>query len=146
MCIRRCSLSCLSVYRLERTRQNAYLRHPNVRADEQLSALSRTLTPNVAPMCVDSDLPKLNQQCFWSIVYLWWLGSRVVSVLDSDAEGPGFKSQSRRCRVTVLGKLFTSIDHRASVHQAAKLIAALLRVAGVTAGLAESNGSLSPGL
>jgi len=28
--------------------------------------------------------------------------------------------------------------HRASVHQAAKLIAALLRVAGVTAGLAES--------
>jgi len=38
-----------------------------------------------------------------------WLGSRVVSVLDSGAEGPGFKSQSRRYRVTVLGKLFTSI-------------------------------------
>jgi len=38
-----------------------------------------------------------------------WLGSRVVSVLDSGAEGPGFKSQSRRCRVTALGKLFTSI-------------------------------------
>ena len=38
-----------------------------------------------------------------------WLGSRVVSVLDSAAEGPGFKSQSRRCRVTVLGKLFTPI-------------------------------------
>ena len=36
--------------------------------------------------------------------------SRVVSVLDSGAEGPGFKSQSRRCRVTVLGKL-TSIVH-----------------------------------
>jgi len=34
----------------------------------------------------------------------------------------------------------------ASVHQAAKLVAALLRVAGVTAGLAESNGSLPPGL
>jgi len=31
--------------------------------------------------------------------------------------------------------------HRASVHQAAKLVAALLRVAGVTAGLAESNGT-----
>ena len=31
-----------------------------------------------------------------------WLGSRVVSVLDSGAEGPGFKSQPRRCRVTVL--------------------------------------------
>jgi len=38
-----------------------------------------------------------------------WLGSRVVSVLDSGAVGPGFKSQSRRCRVTVLGKLFTLI-------------------------------------
>ena len=36
--------------------------------------------------------------------------------------------------------------HRASVHQAAKLVAVLLRVAGVTAGLAESNGSLPPGL
>jgi len=34
---------------------------------------------------------------------------------------------------------------RASVHQAAKLVAALLRVAGVTAGLAESNDSLPPG-
>jgi len=31
--------------------------------------------------------------------------------------------------------------HRASVHQAAKLVAVLLKVAGVTAGLAESNGS-----
>jgi len=56
-------------------------------------------------------------------------------VLDSGAEGPGFKSQSRRCRVTVLGKLFTP-----TVHQAAKLVAVLLRVAGVTAGLVESNG------
>ena len=36
--------------------------------------------------------------------------------------------------------------HRASVHQAAKLVAALSRVAGVTAGLAESNGSLPSGL
>jgi len=38
-----------------------------------------------------------------------WLASRVVSVLDSGAEGPGFKSQPRRCRVTVAGKLFTPI-------------------------------------
>ena len=37
------------------------------------------------------------------------LGSRVVSVLDSGAEGPGFKLQPRRCRVTSLGKLFTPI-------------------------------------
>ena len=38
-----------------------------------------------------------------------WLGSRAASVLDSGAVGPGFKSQPRRCRVTVLGKLFTPI-------------------------------------
>ena len=36
--------------------------------------------------------------------------------------------------------------HCASVHQAAKLVAALLSVAGITAGPAESNGSLPPGL
>jgi len=35
---------------------------------------------------------------------------------------------------------------RVSFHQAAKLVAALLRVARVTAGLAESYGSLPPGL
>jgi len=72
-----------------------------------------------------------------------WLGSRVVSELDSGAEGPRFKSQPQRCRVTVLGKLFTPI---LPVHQAAKLVAALLKVAGVTAGLAESKGSVPPGL
>ena len=38
-----------------------------------------------------------------------WLGSRVFSVLDLGTEGPGLKSQSRRCRVTVLGKLLTPI-------------------------------------
>jgi len=33
----------------------------------------------------------------------------LACVLDSGAEQPGFKSQPRRCRVTVLGKLFTPI-------------------------------------
>ena len=60
----------------------------------------------------------------------------------SDRGGAEF---SRRCRVT--NSLRQTVHtHRASVHQAAKLVAALLRVAGVTAGLAESNGSLPPGL
>ena len=46
----------------------------------------------------------------WIYYGLRWLGSRVVSVLDSGAEGPGAnKSQPRRCRVTVSGKLFTPI-------------------------------------
>jgi len=73
-----------------------------------------------------------------------WLGKRVVSVLDSGAEGPGLKSQSRRCRVTVLGKLFTPIVPLFTKQQ--NRLAALLWVARVTAGLAASNGSLPPGL
>jgi len=67
----------------------------------------------------------------------------VVSVLDLGAERPGFKSQ-RRCPVTVLGKLLTPIVPLFTKQQ--KLVAAHLRVAKVTAGLAESNGSLPPGL
>ena len=49
---------------------------------------------------------------------------------------------------TLLGNSLrqTVHTHCVSVHQAAKLVAALLRVMGVTAGLAESNGSLPPGL
>ena len=39
----------------------------------------------------------------------------MVSVLDSGAEKPGFKSQPRHCRVTVLGKLFTLIVNGESV-------------------------------
>ena len=55
-------------------------------------------------------------------------------------KGPG----SNRSRDAVLGK--TVHAHCASVHHAAKLVAALLRVAGLTAGLAESNGNLPLGL
>jgi len=73
-----------------------------------------------------------------------WLDSRVVSLLDSGAEGPGFKSQLRRCRVTVLDKLFTPIVPLPS--PSSEIGSSLLRVAGVTAGLAESNCSLLPGL
>jgi len=40
----------------------------------------------------------------------------------------------------------TALTHRASVHQAVKLVPALLRPPRVTAGVAESNGSLPPGL
>ena len=52
--------------------------------------------------------PMSSTNCFRRLL-TWWLGSRVVSVEDSGAGGPGFKSQSRRCRVTVLGKLFTPV-------------------------------------
>jgi len=40
----------------------------------------------------------------------------------------------------------TAHTHRASVHQTAKLVAALLSIAEVTAGLVESTGSLPMGL
>jgi len=53
-------------------------------------------------------------------------------------------TQAQKARVqiavaTLSGNSLTQTvhTHRASVHQAAKLVAALLRVAGVTAGLAE---------
>ena len=68
----------------------------------------------------------------------------MVSVLDSGAEGP-------RVQIAVATLSGNSLrqtvhTHCASVHQAAKLVAALLRVAGVTVGLAESDGSLLLGL
>ena len=54
---------------------------------------------------------------------------------------------SNRSRSAVCNSLRHTVHtHRASVHQAAKLVAALLSVARVTAGLMESNGSLPPGL
>ena len=65
---------------------------------------------------------------------------------------PPFKNKFIVLFIVIFGTLSGSSlrqtvhTHRASVHQAAKLVAALLRVARVTAGLAESNGSLPPGL
>jgi len=71
----------------------------------------------------------------------------------SVAEWLAWWTQAQKARVqiavaTLSGNSLRQTVHtrRASVHQAAKLVAALLRVAGVTAGLAESNGSLPPGL
>jgi len=59
----------------------------------------------------------------------------------------------RRARVQIAaatlsgnGLRQTVHTHYAYVHQAAKLVPAVLRVAGVTAGMAESNGSLPPSL
>jgi len=65
-------------------------------------------------------------------------------VLDSGAEGPGVQIAV----ATLSGNSLRQTAHTqcASVHQATKLVATLLRVARATAGLAESNGSLPPGL
>jgi len=63
-----------------------------------------------------------------------WLGSRVVSVLDSGA----VVQWVQIAVVTLSGNSLRQTVHtrRASVHQAAKLVATLLRDARVTAGLA----------
>ena len=65
-------------------------------------------------------------------------------MLDSCAEGLGSKIAGATLSSNSLRQ--TIYTHCTSVHQAAKLVAALLRIARVTAGLAESNGSLPPGL
>ena len=67
------------------------------------------------------------------------LGSRVVSVLDF-----GKRAWVHIAAAALSGNSLrqTVHTHRPSVHQAVKLVAALLRVVGVTAGLAESNGIL----
>ena len=68
-----------------------------------------------------------------------WLGSRVVRRRRAWVQITATTLSGNSLRQTVH-------THCASVHQATKLVAALLRVAGVTAGLAESNSSLPPGL
>ena len=65
-------------------------------------------------------------------------------MLDSGAEGLGSNIAAASLSGNSLRQ--TVHTHCASVHQAAKLVAALLRVARVTAGLVESNVSLPPGL
>ena len=51
---------------------------------------------------ISTDTTRRVVSLYCNYVFVGWLGSRVVSVLDSSAKGPGFKAQPRRCRVTVL--------------------------------------------
>ena len=60
----------------------------------------------VSPCLHDNTDGSMQQRSTSHSTQNGWLGSRVVSALDSGTEGPRFKSQSRRCRVTVL-ELFT---------------------------------------
>jgi len=100
---------------------------------------------------VDENLP---ETLSWTIILKkvnlseWlggWLGSRVVSVLDSGAEGRA-RVQIAVATLSGNGLRQTVHTHCASVRQVAKLVADLLRVAWVTAGLTESNGCLPSGL
>jgi len=99
--------------------------------------------PYVACKCPTILHVKTTHRVAHFTVVRGWLGSWVVSELDSGVEGPGFKLQPQLSGNSLRQTVHT---HCASVHQAAKLVAALLMVTGVTAGLAESNGSPPPGL
>jgi len=93
---------------------------------------------------VKDDITKLRRH-IWKILGLIQGGS-VAEWLACWTRAQ--KAQVQIAVATLSGNSFrqTVHIHPASVHQAAKLVAALLRIAGVTAGLAESNGSLPPGL
>jgi len=89
----------------ETFRNNTWPRQFDTRPHRCRTRIVYSYSPGVANVHRHLVHNSLSQCKFFS----GWLGRRVVSVLDSGAEGPWFKSQSRRCRVTVLGKLFTPI-------------------------------------
>ena len=89
-------------------------------------------------------------QChlIWIILYpvSGWLSSRVVRMLNVELRRRRAKVQIAVATLSDNSLRQTVHTRCASVYQAAKLVAVLLRVAGVIAGLAESNGSLLLGL
>jgi len=93
---------------------------------------------------IEKNITLLSQLLLSYSAVKGWLDSRVVSVAGLRRK----RAQVQIAVATLSGNSLgqTVHTHCASVHKAAKLVAALLRVAGVTAGLAESNGSLLPGL
>ena len=119
------SVNCLFSKYLEKTQARTWLS----------SALSERFSSVLARHAWDSHTLVC---CVISIIYNDDGGSAVAEWLACWTQALK-SSGSNRSRQTVH-------THRASLHQAAKLVAALLRVARVTAGLAESNGSLPPGL
>jgi len=105
----------------------------------------RSICLGIAQLC--------RQQYYYYYYYYYFLAhQRDGSVAEWLAcwtqaqKGPG-SNHSRESTTLSGNSLWRTVHtHRASVHLAAKLVAALLRVAWVTAGLVESSGSLSPGL
>jgi len=88
---------------------------------------------------------KLNQSGFLQILILISGSQSLIGYSRC-----GFKCVKALGRIIIRGPHHslrqTVHTNRASVQQAAKLVAALFRVAKLTAGLAEINGSLPPGL
>jgi len=86
------------------------------------------------------------QTPFFCLLYAAYKGGSVAEWLACWTQAQKVRVQIAVATLSGNSLRQTVHTHHASVHQAAKLVAALLRVAGVTAGLAESNGSLPPGL
>ena len=83
----------------------------------------------------------------WSQVTTRNKKSSVLYALGgSVAEWLACWTQAQKAWVQIAVAKLSGNSLRQTVQQVAKLVAALLRVAKVTAGLAESNGSLQPGL
>jgi len=64
---------------------------------ELFSALETSQSPVQSSGTLHRQIAEFCQFC--QLIRWGWLGSRVVSVLNSGAEGHGFKSQPQRCRV-----------------------------------------------
>jgi len=71
---------------------------------------------------------------------------KVMAAYRRVYDSPHLHTHRKHTQKGFLKRCLTVMLTNFSVHQAAKLVAALLRVAGVTAGQAESNGSLPSGL
>ena len=105
----------------------------------------RSICLGIAQLC--------RQQYYYYYYYYYffspsagWLGAEWLPCWTQAQKGPGSNCSLESTTLSGNSLWRTVHPHRTSVHQAAKLVAALLRVAWVTAGLAESSGSLSPGL
>jgi len=87
-----------------------------------------------------------------SCIFAWMIPSAYVPTYPTPSgQRAGLRRSRARVQIAAATLSGNSIrqtvhTHRASVHQAAKLVAALLMIANVTAGLAESKGTLPAGL
>ena len=108
--------------------------------DRRVNAHSCVRTRNYTPPSAISECCRTyylrpEMQIRFSYMYNRWLGSRVVSVLDSGTVVQIKPAWVQIAAATLSGNSFRQTVHtlRTSVHQAAKLVAAFLRVERVTA-------------
>ena len=125
------------------TRSGSFRRH----SADFAAHTRRTAVFAAAASPPPDSINQINQFIKYTLCYHnGWLGSRVISVLDSALRLRRTWVQIAVATLSGNSLRQTVHTHCASVHQAAKLLAAFLRVKGIPAGLAESNGSLPPGL